>query len=375
MQTLRANDDTTPRFEYYPDQSTVMRTVPVESNPFTIGRGDGVDLQINSGCVSREHAVLTKTDGGYGIRDLGSTNGTKVNGRPTTEADLHDGDTVGIAEIELAFACSAVGRLERMATQLISSEPMPPPVAAFSEAIAMNRAVGEALLWQTIPFHRSSIQSLKTGVEFASRVSIAAPLVDQLRALEAHDPCSVGSRLAQLAWYLASEQHADRSELGCLLFLAVHQSCFNEQLLASLDMARSVLTEPQRLGVIVPWQWLTASPLVTKRCGELLSNGISLAFESFDGRAGSVQAIDVAAPSLLILAESVIRGLSKEPLRLQGLEILLATCEASGTRLVIPAGVSSADAAACSRLGIDLVLRSPGIRIAESQPRNEPLFV
>ena len=48
--------------------------------PFVVGRAESADLKLVSNRVSREHAVLSWEAGQFWIRDLGSTNGTFVNG-------------------------------------------------------------------------------------------------------------------------------------------------------------------------------------------------------------------------------------------------------------------------------------------------------
>ncbi|WP_374689274.1 FHA domain-containing protein [Promineifilum sp.] len=63
-----------------------------------IGREPDNDLVLNSSVVSRHHAVLNFRDEAYRIRDLNSTNGTAVNGRPVTEAVLQDGDIIRIGD-------------------------------------------------------------------------------------------------------------------------------------------------------------------------------------------------------------------------------------------------------------------------------------
>ena len=55
------------------------------------------DVVIDSGSISKLHCVIVKTDGLLFVRDLGSTNGTKVNGQRITRGALLPGD-------ELAFA-------------------------------------------------------------------------------------------------------------------------------------------------------------------------------------------------------------------------------------------------------------------------------
>jgi len=58
----------------------------------TIGRGPGVDLAFDNPDMSRQHAVIEFAGGGFRVRDLGSTNGTVVNGAPAQTAELQHGD-------------------------------------------------------------------------------------------------------------------------------------------------------------------------------------------------------------------------------------------------------------------------------------------
>ena len=53
--------------------------------------------------VSRRHVLVMATPGGYTIRDLGSQNGTYVNGNRVDESPLTDGDRITIGEINLVF--------------------------------------------------------------------------------------------------------------------------------------------------------------------------------------------------------------------------------------------------------------------------------
>ncbi len=63
-----------------------------------VGRKRGLcDLIIDRGSVSKLHCLIVKTDGLLFVRDLGSTNGTKVNGQRVTRGALLPND-------ELAFA-------------------------------------------------------------------------------------------------------------------------------------------------------------------------------------------------------------------------------------------------------------------------------
>lgn len=82
------------------------RLRPVDPPGVVIGRGTDADIQVNDPGVSRRHAeIRLMPDGPAGVRvvvvDLGSTNGTLVNGRRTSEAELTEGSRIKIGTTEL----------------------------------------------------------------------------------------------------------------------------------------------------------------------------------------------------------------------------------------------------------------------------------
>lgn len=81
-------------------------TAPV----ITIGRLDDNALQIEDPSVSSRHAQLTlQPDGNYQLRDLNSTNGTRVNGNGVTEAQLHPGDRLRFGKVETVYLSDVPG--------------------------------------------------------------------------------------------------------------------------------------------------------------------------------------------------------------------------------------------------------------------------
>lgn len=80
------------------------RRVALGSEDFTIGRMPGCSLVIEDPRVSRNHAAVVVIDGIAYIRDLGSTNGTFVNGqRVTKETPLRSGDDIKVGGSEIAY--------------------------------------------------------------------------------------------------------------------------------------------------------------------------------------------------------------------------------------------------------------------------------
>jgi ABC transport system ATP-binding/permease protein len=68
----------------------------------TLGRAQNVDFVVDAALVSRVHCRFTLDEAGLGIEDLGSTNGTWVNGRRVERAPLQSGDTIKIGRVEFA---------------------------------------------------------------------------------------------------------------------------------------------------------------------------------------------------------------------------------------------------------------------------------
>src|SRR6266498_3935054 len=79
--------------------------LPLEGGPpldlakemMLIGRQEDCDLRLDHKSVSKMHCVLVKTDGVVLVRDLGSTNGTRVNGTRVRRAALLPNDKLSVA--------------------------------------------------------------------------------------------------------------------------------------------------------------------------------------------------------------------------------------------------------------------------------------
>lgn len=78
-------------------------TVPISSRGATLGRRPGSSVQILDASVSGRHAEISIDDDGVLLRDLGSTNGTRVGKERVSEQRLAHGDLVTLGNIEMTF--------------------------------------------------------------------------------------------------------------------------------------------------------------------------------------------------------------------------------------------------------------------------------
>jgi pSer/pThr/pTyr-binding forkhead associated (FHA) protein len=75
---------------------------------FTIGRGSECDVVIPDASISRQHAQITRQESGWYAQDLGSRNGTAINGQRLSAPErLEDGDMLIVGNIPLRFLASS----------------------------------------------------------------------------------------------------------------------------------------------------------------------------------------------------------------------------------------------------------------------------
>ena len=93
----------------------------------TIGRGPDNTIVVNDPSISTHHSQLLLERDTYRLKDLDSTNGTRVNGKPVTETVLRFDDRIRFGAAEARYESSEVG----------GSKPLPKPEeikAQFTEA-------------------------------------------------------------------------------------------------------------------------------------------------------------------------------------------------------------------------------------------------
>ena len=89
----------------------MVRSGPSAGQSFSLGDEDLVigrepgsgGAQLDDTAASRRHALIRRTPEGYVVYDLGSANGTVVDGVTLSGRELHNGDVVLIGQTELQF--------------------------------------------------------------------------------------------------------------------------------------------------------------------------------------------------------------------------------------------------------------------------------
>src|SRR5712691_4824398 len=133
----------------------VLKEIALTKERTTIGRKPHNDIQIDNLAVSGEHAVIVTILQDSFLEDLGSTNGTVVNGQPVKKHFLQNNDIIELGKYKLKYVNEAVAgqakaadfektmvlRPGAMKPAALAAAPIPSPVAA---AVAPATAVAAA---------------------------------------------------------------------------------------------------------------------------------------------------------------------------------------------------------------------------------------
>ncbi|MFO7604279.1 MAG: FHA domain-containing protein [Gammaproteobacteria bacterium] len=91
---------------------TVIREFQIDKDSISIGRKHGNDVQLNDLTVSGRHALISTMGDNTYIDDLGSTNGTLLNGARVSKSILKHGDTIQTGNYQFTYFCEEAEEFE-----------------------------------------------------------------------------------------------------------------------------------------------------------------------------------------------------------------------------------------------------------------------
>ena len=147
---------------FLPDGTQISHDLQDEN--ITVGRLADNTLQIDDSSVSSRHAEIESEAGDYHLHDLGSTNGTFVNGEQVTDAVLRHGDEIRFGVVETVFN----GEEEAL------DQPLPASTSVASEAAKISARPEQFVNSSPIPKNVKSKDLLATGLIAAAVVGILA---------------------------------------------------------------------------------------------------------------------------------------------------------------------------------------------------------
>ena len=128
-----------------PEKNAQPYRFQLDRQVVTLGRGSENDIAIECGSVSVNHAEMRRIEGGYELRDVGSTNGIKLDGIRQEVIPLRSGATVKLGDVAFDFMLTdeeleALAREKPAQESPIVREPEESPKDKAAAKIAGQRA-------------------------------------------------------------------------------------------------------------------------------------------------------------------------------------------------------------------------------------------
>ncbi len=163
------------------------REYPLDKPTIAIGSHPSNDIVLDNTTVSRRHATITRKPGSFHLADLGSTNGTFVNGRRVRQpVELHRGDEIKFGSARYAF--------------IAANDPTPAPFRSARKPIRLGRT----LLILTVMFvagfagvrYRSEIgQAVSAFVAWiSSREATSTPSATNTQSVTVNSPAAANTQ-------------------------------------------------------------------------------------------------------------------------------------------------------------------------------------
>ncbi len=153
-------------------EGAVIREYPLDKERVTIGRKPSNDIQLDDPTVSGQHAVVLTLQNVY-VEDLGSTNGTLLNGKRINKQMLKHGDVVRIGRHEFRFVDERAADFDK--TIVISPGAVPPPPPRPAAGPGVTRPEGAAPPPAQSTKGRSAVVKVISGPKAGQNIVLNKP--------------------------------------------------------------------------------------------------------------------------------------------------------------------------------------------------------
>ncbi len=345
-----------PWLEHFPAKGGPPEKTVLDKSPFLIGRGESTDLQVVSHGVSREHAALAREGRTTRIRDLGSTNGTFVNGQRIKEVNLCDGDMVRVADVEFAFYCGESQARQAAVTQVFASDAgadFGDPTGDLRRAV---RCLHETLVSGCVLGRLKPIVGLRKG-----QLAGYQPCDEDVLTAGAENdphlppiPGRVAARLRHLQRMRGVEQAVAMPGEFFVLVNVQPTEVASGRLLELANVFCELLPDPKRLVVAVPCVAAEEAAQILAPGGRLREIGATVALSDFGGRDVGKALLAEIRPDFVKVAASVVGGIPGNSASLRTSQAMLRDIGKNGTKVIATGIKSPAERAACLEAGCEL---------------------
>ena len=151
----------------------VLKEIPLSKERTTIGRKPHNDIQIDNLAVSGEHAVIVTILNDSFMEDLGSTNGTLVNGNSVKKHFLQNNDVIELGKYKLKFIQEASAQPAAAAADFEKTMVLRP--SAMKAAAEQAKAMGAGGAQAAQAARQAALQAVGTAAQAAGISEKPAP--------------------------------------------------------------------------------------------------------------------------------------------------------------------------------------------------------
>jgi EAL domain-containing protein (putative c-di-GMP-specific phosphodiesterase class I) len=337
---------------FYPEPGGPPESIPITRDPFVIGRSHSAHLTVCSQKISKQHAAISRTASGFLIRDLGSTNGTFVNGQRIEEAPLKDGDIIHIAHWEYCFCIDSMVESDRYNTSMVTQ------FTEYQEKESLIRISGfiqQMIRGRSVNVLFQPIVDLDTGVplgfEALGRGNHPRLTQSPEKLFEHAERCRLENDLSRLFRAKALE-HGSALSGHLRLFLNVHPSEMEKSDFVETLAHLTRRDRAQRQLVIEICERAVKSPTQLREIQEKIEElGLELAYDDFGAGQSRLLELVECPPHFLKLDKGLIRGIENSQQCRDLVRALIGTTQGTGTRVIAEGIETESVAQRCRDLG------------------------
>jgi len=320
-----------------------IRKVIIGGAQVLVGRWDDTDVRLDFRGVSKQHAYITRKNGQLFVQDLGSTNGTFVNGRRiTAETPLRPGDVVQFGNAPFQVTRDDLSAPDQTQAELVVDRAM--ALLQFDRLISQRavtphfQPIVRVSDQQTIAFEvlaRSRVVGLETAKDMFDAASYVQQEVE-LSQLLREEGVRCCESLPDIPVLFMNTHPLELSDDSLVQSLRDLRSA-NSQLQLVLEIHEAGITDPDRMSALHM---------------ELKNLNIKLAYDDFGaGQARLLELVEVP-PDFLKFDLRLIRSIHTAPPQRQGMLASLVQMVADMGIAPLAEGVECAEeAATCRELG------------------------
>ena len=324
-----------------------VRDIPITSTPFQVGRRSGLSFQIPSPTVSNVHAEIIEGNGELVLVDLGSTNGTFVNGRRIEGTEgLHEGDLIQFANV--------VFRLKRQDSATGVDTLQGDNCDRAMALIQFDRLMGERAI---VPFYQPIVRNgdhAAIGYEVLGRSPLFGMKTPGLM-FQAAAQLNLEAELSRLCRWVGLEKCA-RLPGHPTMFVNTHPAELKDVDVLELSLQEVRGAFPELPITLEIHEGAVTDPCAMRELRTTLDSlGMGLAYDDFGaGQARLIELIEVP-PNILKFDIALTKGIDRAPAQRRHMLATLVRMVRDLGILALAEGMETkGEAQVCLDLGFDL---------------------